>query len=74
MDNSVAGFDTDSNGSSLPIHALLNKCQSINDFVGYRIGANSYVKTIDCSVYNAGTVTKQESSALGFDKIQTIIL
>jgi hypothetical protein len=74
MDNSIAGFDVDSNSSSLPIHALLNKCQSINDAIGYRIGPNSYVKTIDCSAHGAGTITKQESSALGYDKTQTTML
>lgn len=74
MNNSVAGFDAESNGSSLPIHALLNKCQSINDNVAYRVGKYSYVKTIDCSQYGATTALQKDSAALNHTNIQTTAL
>ena len=74
MNNSIAGFDAESNGSSLPIHALLNKCQSINDNVAYRVGKYSYVKTIDCSQYGATTILQKDSAALNHTNIQTTAL
>lgn len=68
MNNSIAGFDTLSNGSSLKVYCQLIDCKSIDDKVGFKAGSYCIMKLIDCSVLNAQTIKECDSTAT-----QTII-